>query len=167
MKTSKEQGPTNEELLNRIRDFYAEHGRAPKESEFDNVSVVIRRFGKWSTALKDALGNEISWELGNYTDGDLISMLRDMLMRTRQEIGSVPTSFISPKAYVRIQYHDHDSCVVPRAFIEQHDYAIQNHFGSWENALKFAAIQRPRASKRPGQRSEQGELDLNWDNLDE
>lgn len=68
---------TNEELLNKLRQFENKEGRVPKEKDFENnhkypcCNTYIKRFGNWNNSLKLA-GIYIEKNEKNYINDNMI-----------------------------------------------------------------------------------------------
>ena len=45
---------SDEELINKIRDFYTQNGRIPLKREFNALRIYRVRFGSWNNAVKKA-----------------------------------------------------------------------------------------------------------------
>lgn len=52
---------STEEYLQRIRDFYKQHGRTPKSHDIDEYTnaILVKRLGSWKAAIQTALGDGV------------------------------------------------------------------------------------------------------------
>lgn len=101
---------TDEDLLNLLRTFHAEHGRSPKQREIVQYQTITKRFGSWNKALEKA-GLTVLRE--NYSDEYLLNLLKDFYKKHGR----------SPK----------------RREIKENN-AIRERFCSWNNALEKAGL---------------------------
>lgn len=108
---------TNEELLEHLRQFYRENGRAPCASDFTNNKTYQDRFGSWNNAIKMA-GLQNSHK-SQYTDKELI----EYLIKFKEETDRTPKA---------------------KEFLNNSKYpswkTYQDRFGSWNNAIKMAGL---------------------------
>ncbi|MGB8647994.1 MAG: HNH endonuclease [Anaerolineae bacterium] len=111
---------SNDELLEKLREFHRTYGRSPSVRDFPGGSTIEKHFGSWNAALKAA--NLPLNKVGKFSDQDLLDKLRVFY----QEHGRAPTLDELPGA----------------ATIEQ-------RFGSWNNALTTAGLQPNKKNEIP------------------
>lgn len=126
---------TDEQLLNYLRRFFEKKGRTPIEEEFVNnpefpsFGTYQNRFGSWNCAIiKAGLDINFGGNKGNkYKDEEMISSLR----KFSKEYRRVPTE---------------------EDLTDNPDYpsyiTYLRHFGTWNNALKKAGLDRDTLIKK-------------------
>ncbi|MEW6060944.1 MAG: hypothetical protein AB1600_03285 [Bacteroidota bacterium] len=72
-----------EYFLERIKKFYDKHHRAPRSTEFNSPfhSNVIKYFGSWASAVKEATGVELNHV--RRTDEELLAPIKEHYARTQ------------------------------------------------------------------------------------
>ena len=119
---------SDEELLKLLRDKVNKLGHIPtKKSLFGDPdlpkpSAYVERFDSWTKALELA-GFKTTW-----SDEELILALQVRV----KELGYVPTTQMVEEDYK-----------LPSAV------TYQNHFGSWNNAVKIAGLTPNKAGRKP------------------
>ncbi len=118
---------SDEELLKLLRDKVNKLGHIPtKKSLFGDPdlpkpSAYVERFGSWTKAL-ELVGFKTTW-----SDEELILALQARV----KELGYVPTAQMVEEDYK-----------LPSAV------TYQNHFGSWNNAVKIAGLTPNKAGRK-------------------
>ncbi|APR02582.1 TPA: homing endonuclease associated repeat-containing protein [Clostridium botulinum] len=104
---------SSEELLEKIRIKTKELGRIPKTAEVKSYITIVKEFGTWDNALKQAgyTKEEIYKSRDQYTDDELLNIIRSKT----KELGRIP--YLKEIKQCRI---------------------ISKRFGSWNNALILA-----------------------------
>ncbi|MBD5589367.1 homing endonuclease associated repeat-containing protein [Clostridium botulinum] len=110
---------SEEELLEKIRIKTKELGRIPKTAEVKSYITIIKEFGTWDNALKQAgyTKEEIYKSKDQYTDDELLNIIKSKT----KELGRIP--------YLK----EVKQCNI-----------ISKRFGSWNNALNLAGYENTR-----------------------
>lgn len=123
---------SDEEMLDLLRKKVKKVGHIPTKKslqgdpDLPGPDTYVKRFGTWTNALKLA-GFETT-----VSDAALIAILQNRV----KELGYVPTTQMVEEDYK-----------LPSAV------TYQNHFGSWNNALKIAGLKPNKAGRKPKQRA--------------
>ena len=123
---------TKKEVIDQIQDMYDDLGRTPTINDLEDADcfslpVVIRHFGTWNNALREA-GVEIN-EKHEHTKEHVLSAIRELA----DDLGRTPTA---------TDMRELGSVSIKSA---------QNHFGTWNNALREAGLEINRVYKKTGE----------------
>jgi len=116
---------TDEELLNYLKKFYYDNGRAPKRREFEihpdypGKTTYCRRFGSWKNALEKAGILDKMEHVRIYTSEEI----SDSLFQFYETYGQIP------------KYNDFRN-----GAMSIHASTILRRFGTWNNALKTVGL---------------------------
>lgn len=63
---------TNQDMLDRIKEYYRIFGETPRYEKFVGSRAIRRRFGTWNNAITEALGKDNLYKHNNYSRDELI-----------------------------------------------------------------------------------------------